>query len=68
MAVLTDASLIEHRWMPFANPIPRTSIESTFDPEDRKRMGELGIKARRAFEILKQSFARTIANQALGPL
>lgn len=68
VALRTDASLIEHRWIPFAEPIPRASVESTFEEEDQKKMRELRFNTRRAFEISRESFARIIAGQHLGSL
>jgi hypothetical protein len=52
---------VEYRWLPLSEPIRRETILEKFDPDDSTKMNQLGIKARRLFEISKSSFAKTLA-------
>jgi len=65
VAIRANPQLIEYRWIPFAQSIPRTSIANTFAPDDQEKMRQLRFNVRRAFEISRQSFVQTVANRPL---
>jgi hypothetical protein len=62
VALRTDATSIEYRWLPLVKPISRDEIAKAFTQNDYQKMGQLGIRAHRAFEISKQSFGATLAS------
>lgn len=66
VAMNTSPVLVEYRWITFARPIPRSALLTTFDPDDQRKMQQLGITAHRAFKISKQSFVNAVRGQALG--
>lgn len=64
VALRTDVTSIEYRWLPLITPISRDDLAKTFTQHDYQKMGQLGIKAHRAFEISKQSFDTTVAGRS----
>jgi len=65
VAIHTSPTLIEYRGISFKEPIPLRRSDETFEPEDRKKMGNIRMSTYRAFEIDKQSFVRTVSGQKI---
>jgi hypothetical protein len=65
VTIRADSDRIEYRWMPFIKPLGRELIEQAFELEDHKKMKELRFNTRRAFEISKRSFVKTVAEHPL---
>ena len=63
VAFRTQSTSIEYRWIPFATPISRDEIGATFASGDYDKMRQLGIKARRVFDVSRESFNATVAGR-----
>jgi hypothetical protein len=59
--IRADEKKVEYKWQPLTRPLPRQAFLPGFIAEDQKPMNELGITARRLFEIDTQSYKSVIA-------
>lgn len=62
MVLKAEADVIYYRFIPFKQPLPKSLIDTTFEPDDAKNMNLLHQTYHRAFTVSKQSFARTVAS------
>ncbi|HTV15541.1 MAG TPA: hypothetical protein VME68_12550 [Acidobacteriaceae bacterium] len=65
VAVTAEPRRITYRRIPLKDPILREQINGIFDPEDWKKMTQLGLTSRRAFEIKRESFERATSGQSI---
>jgi hypothetical protein len=49
------------RWLPFATPIPKATIDKEFDPDDGKNFSLLRFDRFWLFEISRHSFSKAVA-------
>jgi hypothetical protein len=61
----TDIERIEYRWLPFEEAIPKSRIDSAFEPSDLAKFGNIRFSSHWLFEISQPSFSGTIANRGI---
>jgi hypothetical protein len=60
-----DRNNIGYRWLPFTQPIPKATIDVSFDPDDLVNMGNIRFSAKWLFEVSQKSFLKTISDRAI---
>jgi hypothetical protein len=61
----TDSKWVRYRYLPFIQPIPKSRIDSAFDPADLDKFKNIRFSSHWLFEISRNSFANTVANQQI---
>lgn len=61
----TEARWIKYRWLPFKEPIPKSRIDTGFEPSDVKKFADRRFSSRWLFEISVKSFSSTVAHQQI---
>lgn len=63
VVLAVDRDHIEHRWIPFAQPIKKSIFGANLDPGDAAKMRDIRFSSRWLFEISQQSFSKTVGDQ-----
>jgi hypothetical protein len=56
----TDNQSVTYRWLPFAKPIPKGTIDKEFEPDDGKNFSLIRFDHFWLFEISHRSFLRAV--------
>ena len=56
---------IDYRWLPFAKPIPRSSISNGLDPQAAERFAQLHFGHNWLIDISLESFSKIIGDRTL---
>jgi len=60
-----DSEHIEYRWVLFASPMPKTTIDDAFDPKDAADMKNIRFSTKWLFEISHRSFSKAVGGRIL---